>query len=320
MNSKFLLTAFCAATLSLGFTACDDDDDDEPVEQPAFAEASMWAVRPTLTSADVDVFYIVSTVVTYSRNDDGTPSYTALLSEEDKECMDEEINHVHEEIFPEGVNFYSPYYHMMTMEAYVTPGVDLVTLATGAKQELCAAFDYYMENLNNGRPFIIAGYSQGSIMVKTLLQHMTDEQYSRMVAAYMMGFGLDAETLENAHVKAAEKADDTGVTITWNSVSDTDAIYSSIWNNATTCINPITWTTDDAIVDYDYDGEHLQLHVDQDKHVLIVEGFHLENHPSLPVYDTPWPEGCYHDYEIYLYNPSIRQNILCRIEAFNKKD
>ena len=315
---KKILFLLCSILSVIAFSGCSDLDDDTP-EQSAFAPATMWCNRPTQPTADVDVFYIVSTVVTYSRNDDGTPSYTALLTDEDKECMKDEIDHVHNEIFPEAVNFYAPYYHMMTMEAYVTPGVDLVTLADGAKKELCDAFDYFMDHLNNGRPFIIAGYSQGSIMVKTLLQHMTDEQYSRMVAAYMMGYGLDAETLKNAHVKAAEKADDTGVTVTWNSVRDTTAIYTSIWSNAATCNNPITWTTDDTPVDYDFDGEHLQLHVDQEKHVLIVEGFHLENHPSLPVYDTPWPDGCYHDYEIYLYNPSIRQNVLDRIEAYKKK-
>ena len=314
MSKKFFLAVLCAATLSLGFTACRKNN--EPTEESAFAEAAMWSSRPAKCTADVDVFYVVSTVVTYSRNADGTPSYTALLTDEDKGCMDDEIGHVHEEIFPASVNFFAPYYHMMTMEAYVTPGVDLVTLAAGAKQELCEAFDYYMEHLNNGRPFVIAGYSQGSIMVKTLLQHMTDKQYSRMVAAYMMGFGLDAEALQHPHVKAAEKADDTGVTITWNSVRDTSAVYSSIWNNAVTCINPVTWTTDDSLAGYDFDGEHLQLHVDQEKHVLIVEGFHLEKHSSLPVYDTPWPEGCYHDYEIYLYNPSVRQNVLDRITAF----
>ena len=36
--------------------------------------------------------------------------------------------------------------------------------------DITAALDYYFENYNGGRPFIIAGHSQGSAMVLLLLR------------------------------------------------------------------------------------------------------------------------------------------------------
>ena len=279
-----------------------------------YSDSQMWNSRPEECTAPVDVFYIVSTVIMKSTNPDGTESYSALLTDDEKGYMDEEIDHVHAEIFPDSLNFFAPYYHQMTMSSYTQLSKEeLIPQADIAKKELCDAFDYYMENCNDGRPFVLAGYSQGSIMVKTLLQHMTDEQYGRMVAAYMMGFGLDEETLKHPHVKAAEGAYDTGVTVSWNSMKNLEAIYPMIWSNAATCINPVNWCTDDTPATFDYDGETVTTHVDQEKHVVIVEGFDASNH-NLPSWDiNPWSDDNYHNFEIYLYNPIIRQNVLDRI-------
>lgn len=37
-------------------------------------------------------------------------------------------------------------------------------------QDAEAALDYYFENLNEGRPFILAGHSQGAAILKELLK------------------------------------------------------------------------------------------------------------------------------------------------------
>ena len=310
---KKILASIAVAALVLSVSSCRVT----VTENTDYSDAEMWCCFPDEASAPVDVFYIVSTVTMKSVNPDGTESFNALLTDSEKADMAEEINHVHEGIFPDSLNFFAPYYHQMTMSSYTQLSKEeLAPLADIAKQEICDAFDYFMDNCNDGRPFIIAGYSQGSIMVKTLLQHMTDEQYSRMVAAYMMGFGLDEQTLEHPHVKAAEGAFDTGVTVSWNSMKNVEAIYPGIWSNAVTCINPANWRTDDTPASFEFDGETLTAHVDQDKHVVLVEGFNAANH-DLPSWDiNPWSDDNYHNYEIYLYNPIVRQNVLDRIANF----
>ena len=287
-----------------------------------YANDDMWCCKPTECTEKVDVFYIVSTNIMRSYNADSTESQTAVLNDEEKAILAGEINTVHEGIFPEKLNYFAPYYHQMTMGALSDKGVtkeQKLALEDKTKQELFDAFDYYMDNLNGGRPFVLAGYSQGAIMTKEILKHMTAGQKKQMVAAYMIGFGLDAKTLEHPNIVAAEGELDTGVTVSFNSVANLDAIYAGLLNNAVACINPINWHTDATPGSIEYDGDTLTAHVDQDKKVLIVEGFHPERHDVEEWDINPWSNDNYHNFEIYFYNPSLRKNVLDRAESFLKK-
>ena len=49
------------------------------------------------------------------------------------------------------------------------------------------SWDYYIKYLNNGRPFVIAGFSQGAHAMLEILREMPEEVYRRMVAAYCFG-------------------------------------------------------------------------------------------------------------------------------------
>ena len=51
-------------------------------------------------------------------------------------------------------------------------------------EDISAAFDYYMDNYNEGRPFVLAGFSQGGKAVVELVKHAPAEVLERMVAAY----------------------------------------------------------------------------------------------------------------------------------------
>ena len=66
------------------------------------------------------------------------------------------------------------------------------------KADLFAALDFYFEHLNRGRPFILAGHSQGSqMMTYVLTEYMEEhpEYYERMVAAYALGYSITKQLL-----------------------------------------------------------------------------------------------------------------------------
>jgi len=312
--SKLLLFA----AVILVASSCNPEDNLEVTEQ--YSKAEMWCELPTSSNADVDVFYVVSTCIMESILPDGTDSSSAQLTEEEKATLAEEIHQVKNEIFPDSLNFYAPYYHQTTLKAASSlPHDSLVVLSLKTQKEIAEAFDYYMAHYNQGRPFIVAGYSQGAIMTTSLLKHMTDEQFQRMVAAYVMGYGLNAEAVQHPHIVPATGAYDTGVTITYNSMDNPTHTWDLVQNNAVTCINPINWTTDATPQDFIFDKEQMTVHVDTDVHALIVSGFHLENHPWLPVWPiNPFPEGNYHNYEITFYNEYLRKNALDRCRIFLK--
>ena len=114
------------------------------------------------------------------------------------------------------------------------------------KADVFAAFDYYIKNYNNGRPFILAGHSQGSVVLTLLLSEYMKENpqvYDRMIAAYVIGFSVTTEYLaKNPHLKFAEGPDDTGVIISYNTEAPKVEGKNPVLFPGAIVINPITWT------------------------------------------------------------------------------
>jgi len=235
--------------------------------------------------------------------------FNAVLDSTERAAFRKEINYAHRAFFPDSLNFYAPYYHQATMNGLLD-SLALEYLAL-ASSELCRDFDYYMQHFNGGRPFILAGFSQGGMMVLELLRHMSEEQYSRLVAAYLIGCGLNADDLSHAHIVAAQGALDTGVCVSFNTVSDTCGIWQLAYRDAVTCINPVTWSTDSAPADFYFPGrgkipaQDLTVAIDPEAHVLVVPDFVSEATPY-------WSAQCLHHFDILFYSDFIRRNALDR--------
>jgi hypothetical protein len=112
--------------------------------------------------------------------------------------------------------------------------------------DVFAAFDYYIKHYNNGRPFILAGHSQGSNELAYLLSEYMKENprvYARMIAAYVIGYSITADYLaKNPHLKFAEGPDDTGVIISYNTEAPFLGGINPVTMPGGIAINPITWT------------------------------------------------------------------------------
>ena len=128
-------------------------------------------------------------------------------------------------VFETAGNIFAPYYRQ-------ADGVSTLGLPENRRLEIVgdipakdviAAFEYYIENLNIDRPFILAGHSQGSnVMLFLLSGYMKEhpEILKRMIAAYAIGYPVTSGFLaENPHLKYATGPDDTGVIISFNTQS-----------------------------------------------------------------------------------------------------
>jgi hypothetical protein len=71
---------------------------------------------------------------------------------------------------------YAPFYRQMDAAHLVSVGVEQsMALEFGVPlSDVAAAFSYYLTHLNGGRPFLLAGHSQGSIVLLGLLMHYLD--------------------------------------------------------------------------------------------------------------------------------------------------
>lgn len=85
---------------------------------------------------------------------------------------------------------------------------------------------------------------------------------------------------------------------------------------AAICINPLNWKTDDTPATLKYDGDEGTVHVDQDKHVLVVEGLDSDKYDGL---GYPIPKGIYHVWDIRFYADAIKQNAIDRAEVYMNK-
>jgi hypothetical protein len=237
-----------------------------------------------------------------------------------------------------------PYYRQAGMpvmkKAWKETG-DCEAAITGMPyDDITAALDYYFENYNEGRPFIIAGHSQGSCMTKLLLKkYFKDhpEYYDRMVAAYVIGYSVTKDDLEaNPHLKFATGETDTGVIISYNTEGPKNAEEKAetavLLPNAIS-INPLNWKLDETyapasenlgslvvnektgkpeIVDL---GADAQLNVARGVVVTNAKGEPMEEAKAKVAAEFFGPDGRHGEDYMFYYN-NIKDNVAKRVAAY----
>jgi hypothetical protein len=90
---------------------------------------------------------------------------------------------------------FAPIYRQMTVSAVIafTTGVDLRQPSMIAFGDVLAAWRNYLATRNNGRPFVLIGHSQGSLMLQLLIANEIEKNpavAARMKLAILPGFDL----------------------------------------------------------------------------------------------------------------------------------
>ena len=176
-------------------------------------------------------------------------------------------------------------------------------------------FDYYLEHENGGRPFILAGFSQGAKAVVELLKDMPSGVYERLVAAYVIGYNVSEREAEYFKtIEAARDSVDTGVTVCYNSVDSVDAICP-VLSDSYLCINPVNWKTDGSPA---YLNDSVTVRIDTKHHVLLVDGFD-EKQYYLSSLGAMFKEGNYHLQELTFYQDCLNRNVKQRVRSYYRQ-
>lgn len=287
-------------------------------EEPDYKNAEMWVYHLNDTSGKgADVFYIPSTWEFDWTTSNGTLCHYADVSnEQHRSNMAIEMNKV-AKYMAENNNFYSPYYRHITLDTWATLDEEFI-----AKQyesvslvDVKQAFDHFIKNFNNGRPFILAGFSQGAKSVVELMKCMPEDVRKCMIAAYVLGYKVTPNDVAVAPWIVGAKSDsDIGVTISYNSVSDVKYIKPVISSPTVMCINPVNWRTDStpAIL-----NDSITVTLNTEYNVLVVDGYDGSQLPNiLNILNV----GDYHSVEPWLYDQSLRTNIKRRIKVFRENN
>ena len=310
-----------------------------------YSKKASWYKLPEITKK-VDTFYIYATEYILGSFEEGAPDFATIDNAEMREGAKIEYRD-HAAAFAEATNVFVPYYRQSGLK-YAGEIFKKTGNADGAfvgmpYEDITAALDYYFENCNGGRPFIIAGHSQGSSMVLLLLRtYFKDhpEYYSRMVAAYAIGYSVTKSYLAaNPHLKFAAGETDTGVIIAWNTEGpqnvETNA-HNVVVLPETMSINPLNWKLDETyapasmnlgsiILDEDT-GERSIGDVGADAQINLKRGVVVTHAKVPPVSEYVakvsaeffGPDGR-HAYDYMYYFNNIKENANKRVAAYLNK-
>ncbi|MDE6444001.1 MAG: DUF3089 domain-containing protein [Muribaculaceae bacterium] len=303
--------------------ACSDDtypiQADESIFVPLppdYTQQTMWYVEKNDSDGlGADIFYIPSTWEYDWYTDDGRLSHHADPSRADhRDDMRTEMTGIAEYMAP-GNNFYSPFYRHITLDSWATLNEDTINRRYHDVSflDVKESFNRFLQSENNGRPFILAGFSQGGKSVVELLKILDDDTRKRMVAAYVMGYKVSPDDVNACPlIRAARDSVDTGVVICYNSVSDVRYVKPVVSEPNVMCINPVNWRTDETTAILD---DTIKVTLNERAKVLVVEGYDGSALPNiLDILNT----GDYHGAEPWLYKESLRRNIPLRIRAFRQ--
>ena len=212
-----------------------------------YSDPANWLNKPEILH-EVDTFYLYPT--TYIDPSSDAPDICDISDPIMRSGAEEKLIG-QASAFAGSTNVFAPFYRQTNLFKVERLGHDeLYGFQHGPQREdVFAALDHYFEHLNGGRPFILAGHSQGSIMTGMVLDEYMEEHpdvYSRMVAAYVIGFSVTRRFMSaNPHLRFAEREDDTGVVVSWNTEGPENIGKGNVViRDGALCINPLNWKRD----------------------------------------------------------------------------
>ena len=293
---------------------------------PDYSKDVSWASKPASPDKPVDVFYVYPTIYP-----DAAPKNMDVFDDGLRADV-QGLLRAQAGVYSPSANLFAPYYRQvsftcldpkqdMTLNPYFRIGAD----------DVHRAFDYYLTHLNQGRPFILAGHSQGSVVLLDLLRSRFADPALRkkLVAAYVIGYSVTDEDLKAyPWIKPAKGATDTGVVISWNTQAP-GATGSPVLRPGAICINPLTWTTDETPADKslnlgavffdDFKGtvqreapHYVGARVDRKVCALIAT-------PPDKMEIGHFPPGVLHKFDYAFWYRNLEQNVRDRVAAYLAK-
>lgn len=290
---------------------------------PNYAQASNWASRPTSPDKPVDVFYVYPTIYA------GKCPYNMDTLDTDLRSKVQGLLSSQAGVYSGSANLFAPYYRQVSF-ACLDPNEDMSSnryFRLGAG-DVMRAFDYYMRYLNQGRPFILAAHSQGSIVTIALIKdRLYDPKIQKqLVAAYVLGYSVTPDDLKAfPWLKPAQKADDTGVIISWNTQAP-GATGSPVLLPSAICINPLNWTTGNTPADKsqnlgavffdDFTGKIKREVPHYTGAVIDTQTGALVTTPPDKLNIGNFPKGVLHKFDYAFWYRNLEQNVKDRIAAY----
>ncbi|WP_353498399.1 DUF3089 domain-containing protein [Vibrio sp. CB1-14] len=313
-----------------------DFGDKKITDAPNYALESDWELYGQEPTQDlgVDVFFIHPTG--YFRSEHwNSPLLEMSAASHNRSWMMANMAVVFSDF-----SVYAPKYREASIYAFFdVEGQNGQSALNLAYSDVKAAFYAFLEK-TNGRPFIIAGHSQGSAHGIRLLKEIEKSSYSsRLVAAYFPG-GIQASMVTELITPLCSKSTETSCYVAWSTYGADYKPNDDELRDPFVCVNPISWIIDgsaekeehlgmvtevgqvsfkvmgdDRVPDYTFTQLSPPISkytdADCDQGVLRV---HIPNPESYKVFS----DNDYHNYDYSLFHMDVRENARLRAEQYHE--
>ncbi len=303
--------------------------DDPRPPAPDYANPDHWAALPDRpdnadvspgsedlnqqSTAAVDVFFIHPTTY-YTKDHWVQPLDDAAANT----ITDEQVLPNQASVFNSCCRVYAPRYRQATLYSFMDDGADGPAAIDFAYNDVKTAFQYFIDNLSNGRPFILAGHSQGALHADRLLGDVIlgSELQPRMVAAYPVGYNLDGSN----GIPVCSSATQTGCQVTWNAVAPDAPSFRDTSKDL--CVNPLSWTTTGDRADFSANLGAVSFAAAGAIEAGAMDAqcvggrLHVTEVRSPNYSGRMFGPGNYHIYDFSFFHMNIRENASSRVAAY----
>ena len=312
-----------------------DFENSPEILEPNYSSIDSWAVLPDNFPKEIslfkndkiekeaDVFFIYPTLIDKKSQKEWNSNIW------NQEIRNDVINRpvkYQASAWIDAGNLYVPFYRQAHIRVFnkkfKEDGKKALDLAY---EDIRRAFIYYLQNYNNGKPYIIASHSQGTIHAKRLISEFIDgkELQNKLVAAYLIGWGVDKNEFKK--IKPMNSPDDVGGFVSWNTYRlnklPRKANYED-WFKGDVTTNPITWDNKKEASKELHKGllfRNLKIFANNID-IKLTDGIVWSSLPNVPGKILLKPVRSYHFADINLFWVDIRENAKHRVEKWFQKN
>ena len=295
---------------------------------PDYSASENWAYLGVGKEQEVDLFLICPTV-------DMKDEYNMVMDDEETKTSFLGALNMERGIYEDCTRMYAPYYRQASMKVYGLDPDEREPWLALAYTDISASFSWYLEHENDGRPIILAGFSQGADLCYRLLEEYFGDEtlYDRLVAVYAIGWPCTQEMIDAyPQIKPAQSAEDLGVVISFDcEAPEVSETFITPTGTKSLSINPLNWRTDGTPADKsenlgacftDYSGAITGeipalcgCYLDTERGVVKVTEVNAADYPAVV---PGLPEGAYHVYDYLFFYRNLQQNVKQRTTTFQE--